>query len=104
MQLFATTHLEQHEVTYPRRWWALAALCLSLLLVVIANTLLVVTAPAMTMDMHLSSSQLQWVIDGYTVPYAALLSWRGARRPVIAALTPTPAASGSVRIPVASAS
>jgi hypothetical protein len=38
MQLFATTPLEQHEATYSRRWWVLAALCLSLLLVLMANT------------------------------------------------------------------
>ncbi|MEU0671458.1 MFS transporter [Streptomyces sp. NPDC006172] len=58
---------------YPRRWWALLVLCLSLLIVVMANTSLIVAAPAMTTDLGLSSSDLQWVIDGYTVPYAALM-------------------------------
>nr|WP_202559362.1 MFS transporter [Streptomyces sp. SID5914] len=63
---------------YPRRWWALLVLCLSLLVVVMANTSLIVAAPDMTEDLGLSSSDLQWVIDGYTVPYAALMLVLGA--------------------------
>lgn len=63
---------------YARRWWALLVLCLSLLIIVMANTALTVAAPDMTKDLHLSSSDLQWVIDGYTVPYAALMLLLGA--------------------------
>ncbi|WP_424809667.1 MFS transporter [Rhodococcus sp. 27YEA15] len=58
---------------YSRRWAALGVLCLSLLIVVMANTALIVAAPDMTRDLGLTSTQLQWVIDGYTVPYAALM-------------------------------
>lgn len=63
---------------YPKRWWALGVLCLSLLIIVMANTSLTVAAPAMTADLGLTSSDLQWVIDGYTVPYAALMLLLGA--------------------------
>ncbi|MFE3183680.1 MFS transporter [Streptomyces violascens] len=63
---------------YRRRWWALLVLCLSLLIIVMANTALTVAAPDMTKDLGLSSSDLQWVIDGYTVPYAALMLLLGA--------------------------
>ncbi|OON79607.1 MFS transporter [Streptomyces tsukubensis] len=63
---------------YARRWWALLVLCLSLLIIVMANTALTVAAPDMTEDLGLSSSDLQWVIDGYTVPYAALMLLLGA--------------------------
>ncbi|MBJ7352296.1 MAG: MFS transporter, partial [Rhodococcus sp.] len=58
---------------YSRRWSALVVLCLSLLIVVMANTSLLVAAPSMTLDLSLTSSDLQWVIDGYTVPYASLM-------------------------------
>lgn len=58
---------------YPRRWAGLAILCLSLLIVVMANTALIVAAPSMLRDLQLTSSDLQWIIDGYTVPYAALM-------------------------------
>ena len=73
MSFFAKTPVEKMAEPYPRRWWALLVLCLSLLIVVMANTSLIVAAPDMTQDLGLSSSDLQWVIDGYTVPYAALM-------------------------------
>ena len=78
MPPFANTPVEKMTEPYPRRWWALLVLCLSLLIVVMANTSLIVAAPDMTKDLGLSSSDLQWVIDGYTVPYAALLLVLGA--------------------------
>ncbi|MFJ5259375.1 MFS transporter [Streptomyces sp. NPDC088387] len=78
MPFLATTPVEKMSGPYPRRWWALLVLCLSLLIVVMANTSLIVAAPDMTRDLGLSSSDLQWVIDGYTVPYAALMLVLGA--------------------------
>jgi EmrB/QacA subfamily drug resistance transporter len=73
MPLVVTTPVEKMTGLYPRRWFALTVLCLSLLIVVMANTSLLVAAPDMAEDLQLSSSDLQWVIDGYTVPYAALM-------------------------------
>lgn len=73
MTLLAMTPVQEMERPYAKRWAALGVLCLSLLVVVMANTSLLVAAPAMTLDLNLTSSDLQWVIDGYTVPYAALM-------------------------------
>ncbi|GGN94847.1 MFS transporter [Streptomyces albiflavescens] len=73
MPFLAATPVEKMTGPYARRWFALLVLCLSLLIVVMANTSLIVAAPDMTKDLGLSSSDLQWVIDGYTVPYAALM-------------------------------
>src|SRR3569833_2053441 len=78
MPLLARTPVERMDRPYPRRWAALAVLCLSLLITVMANTSLLVAAPEMTRDLGLSSSDLQWVIDAYTVPYAALMLVMGA--------------------------
>ncbi|MFF3942616.1 MFS transporter [Streptomyces phaeofaciens] len=78
MPFLATTPLDRTAGPYARRWWALVVLCLSLLIVVMANTSLIVAAPDMTTDLGLTSSDLQWVIDGYTVPYAALMLVLGA--------------------------
>ncbi|MFG2271171.1 MFS transporter [Streptomyces sp. WAC 01325] len=78
MPFLANTPVEKMTGPYTRRWWALLVLCLSLLIVVMANTSLIVAAPDMTRDLNLSSSDLQWVIDGYTVPYAALMLVLGA--------------------------
>ncbi|MEU2227524.1 MFS transporter [Streptomyces sp. NPDC018347] len=78
MRLVMTEPVERMERPYARRWWALLVLCLSLLIIVMANTALTVAAPDMTKDLGLSSADLQWVIDGYTVPYAALMLLLGA--------------------------
>ncbi|WP_405945624.1 MFS transporter [Streptomyces prunicolor] len=78
MPLFVTTPVDKMTGPYTRRWSALIVLCLSLLIVVMANTSLIVAAPDMTTDLGLSSSDLQWVVDGYTVPYAALMLVLGA--------------------------
>ncbi|MDQ0993136.1 MFS transporter [Streptomyces sp. V3I7] len=73
MRLVMNEPVERMERPYARRWWALLVLCLSLLIIVMANTALTVAAPDMIRDLDLSSADLQWVIDGYTVPYAALM-------------------------------
>ncbi|MFH9888243.1 MFS transporter [Streptomyces luteogriseus] len=78
MSFLANTPVEKMAGPYARRWWALLVLCLSLLITVMANTSLIVAAPDMTTDLGLSSSDLQWVVDGYTVPYAALMLVLGA--------------------------
>ncbi|WP_433473045.1 MFS transporter [Spirillospora sp. CA-142024] len=78
MSLIASTPVERMNAPYARRWQGLLVLCLSLLMVLMANTSLLVAAPDMTKDLGLSSSDLQWVIDGYTVPYAALMLVLGA--------------------------
>lgn len=78
MSFLANTPVEKMTGPYARRWWALLVLCLSLLITVMANTSLIIAAPDMTTDLGLSSSDLQWVVDSYTVPYAALMLVLGA--------------------------
>ncbi|MEU6848074.1 MFS transporter [Streptomyces sp. NPDC046716] len=78
MRLVMNEPVDTMDRPYARRWWALLVLCLSLLIIVMANTALTVAAPDMTRDLGLSSADLQWVIDGYTVPYAALMLLLGA--------------------------
>jgi EmrB/QacA subfamily drug resistance transporter len=58
---------------YGRRWWILAVLCLSVLLVVVDNTIVNVALPTISRDLHASTSALQWVVDGYTLSFAGLL-------------------------------
>src|SRR5437868_10609642 len=63
---------------YQRRWWALAVMCISLLVITLDNTILNVALPALIRDTHASTSQLQCVIDGYTLVFAGLLLTTGA--------------------------
>jgi EmrB/QacA subfamily drug resistance transporter len=61
-----------------RRWWVLAVLCLSVLLVSVDNTIVNVTLPTLGRELGASTSDLQWVVDGYTLAFAALLLLGGA--------------------------
>jgi EmrB/QacA subfamily drug resistance transporter len=63
---------------HERRWWALAVLGLSLVVITIDHTILNVAIPALTEDTGASTSQLQWIIDGYTLVFAGLLLTTGA--------------------------
>jgi EmrB/QacA subfamily drug resistance transporter len=56
-----------------RRWWILAVLCLSVLLVTVDNTIANVALPTISRDLHASTEALQWVVDGYTLVFAGLL-------------------------------
>jgi len=56
-----------------RRWWVLAVLCLSVLLVAVDNTIVNVALPTISRDLSASTSALQWVVDGYSLVFAGLL-------------------------------
>jgi EmrB/QacA subfamily drug resistance transporter len=60
-----------------RRWLTLAVLCISLLIIVIDNTIVNVTLPSLVNQLGASVSQLQWVVDAYTVVFAGLLLLAG---------------------------
>ncbi len=56
-----------------RRWWVLAVLCLSVLLVVVDNTIVNVALPTMSRTLSASTQGLQWIVDAYTLVFAGLL-------------------------------
>jgi EmrB/QacA subfamily drug resistance transporter len=56
-----------------RRQLVLAAVCLSLVLVVAGTTMLTVALPAMARALHATQSQQQWIVDAFAVALAALL-------------------------------
>ncbi|MCU1428495.1 MAG: drug resistance transporter, EmrB/QacA subfamily [Actinomycetia bacterium] len=63
---------------YDRRWWALAVLCLSLLIVFVGNSSLNVAIPTLSRELHATESQLQWVVAIYSLVFAGLLFTTGA--------------------------
>ena len=63
---------------YDRRWWILGVLCLSLLVIGLDNTILNVALPTLVRDLHASTSQLQWIVDAYTLVFAGLLLTAGS--------------------------
>ncbi len=56
----------------------LAICCMSLFIVGLDNTIVNIALPAMQRDLHASVSDLQWIIDAYTVVLAALLMLSGS--------------------------
>ena len=63
---------------HERRWWTLAVLCLSLLIVVMGNTVLNVALPTLVRELDASNAQLQWMVDAYGLVFAGLLFTGGA--------------------------
>ncbi|MGX7681925.1 DHA2 family efflux MFS transporter permease subunit [Jatrophihabitans sp. DSM 45814] len=63
---------------HPRRRQILAVLCLSLLVVVIDNTILNTALPTLARELNATTSDLQWITDAYTLVFAALLIVAGA--------------------------
>lgn len=55
------------------RWWALAALTLSILVVALDSNVLVTALPTLALKLGASTSQLQWITVGYTLASAGLL-------------------------------
>jgi EmrB/QacA subfamily drug resistance transporter len=66
------------ETVHRRRWWTLAVLNVSLLLIIMDNTILNVALPTLARDLHASGSQLQWMVDSYVLVFAGLLLSAGA--------------------------
>jgi EmrB/QacA subfamily drug resistance transporter len=63
---------------YERRWWILVVLCFSLLVIVLDNTILNVAIPTIVRDLDATNSQLQWMVDAYTLVFAGLLLTAGS--------------------------
>jgi EmrB/QacA subfamily drug resistance transporter len=61
-----------------RRWWTLVVLCLSVFLVVVDNTIVNTALPTLAHDLNAGTSQLQWIVDAYTLAVAGLLLIGGA--------------------------
>src|SRR5438876_1000866 len=59
--------------TEGRRWWILGVLCLSVLLVVVDNTIVNVALPTISRDLNAATTDLQWIVDAYTLAFAGLL-------------------------------
>src|SRR4051812_32512977 len=67
---------------YKQRWWILGVLNFSLLVIIVDNSILNVAVPTLTHavsdgGLGATNSQLQWIIDSYTLVFAGLLLTAG---------------------------
>jgi EmrB/QacA subfamily drug resistance transporter len=68
---------------HQRRWFTLLVLCVSLIVIVLDNTILNVALPTLAHPtaeggLGATGSQLQWIVDAYTIVFAGLLLTAGS--------------------------
>jgi MFS transporter, DHA2 family, integral membrane protein len=70
--------LHEDPRIHGRRWFLLAMMCLSLVLVVMSVSGLVTAIPTMQEELNASASQIQWILDAYAIVFAGALLSAGA--------------------------
>src|SRR5580693_8160307 len=58
---------------HARRWAILVVLCLSVFLALVDNTIVNVALPSISRQLRATTSDLQWIVDGYSLIFASLL-------------------------------
>jgi len=61
------------EAGATHKWVALAVVCVSVTVIVLDNTIMNVALPSIADSLNANSSQLQWIVDAYTLVFASLL-------------------------------
>src|SRR6478735_848364 len=56
-----------------RRWWGLIFISLGVAMIIVDATIVNVAIPSIVEDLHITSSDAQWVQEIYTLVFAALL-------------------------------
>jgi EmrB/QacA subfamily drug resistance transporter len=56
-----------------RKWWTLAAVAFGLFMIMLDNTVVNVALPSIEKDLHISISELEWIVTAYALTFAALL-------------------------------
>lgn len=73
-----STPFESTQAGHPRRWWILLILCLSLMVLVVDNTVLNLAIPSLMRDLSATPADVQWIIDAYILAFAGLLLTAGS--------------------------
>ena len=61
-----------------RKWWTLIAVCIATFILLLDITVVNVALPAIARDLKANFTDLQWVIDAYTLTLAAFLLMSGS--------------------------
>jgi EmrB/QacA subfamily drug resistance transporter len=56
-----------------RKWWTLAAVAVGLFMIMLDNTVVNVALPSIQQDLHISTSELEWVVNAYALTFGVLL-------------------------------
>jgi len=66
-------HIGAGHRSHSWRWWVLAVLCFSVLIINLDNTVLNVALPTLVRELGATSSELQWIVDAYALTFGGLL-------------------------------
>ncbi|MYS05973.1 MFS transporter [Streptomyces sp. SID6041] len=71
----ATTSATEPTATggHPQRWLILGVICLAQLTVLLDNTVLSVAIPSLTSELHATTTDIQWMINAYSLVQSGLL-------------------------------
>src|SRR5438552_16616424 len=79
-----------------RKWWTLGAVAFGLFMIMLDNTVVFVALSAIQNDLHISTSELEWVVNGYALTFAVLMLTGGKLADLLARrLTSSPALASS---------
>src|ERR671924_390544 len=56
-----------------RKWWTLGAVAFGLFMIMLDNTVVNVALPAIQRDLGVGLSELEWIVAGYALTFAALM-------------------------------
>src|SRR5688572_5793842 len=56
-----------------RKWWTLAAVAFGLFMIMLDNTVVNVALPSIQRDLGVGLSELEWIVTGYALTFAALM-------------------------------
>ena len=56
-----------------RKWWTLAAVAVGLFMIMLDNTVVNVALPSIQADLEIGLSELEWIVAGYALTFAALM-------------------------------
>jgi EmrB/QacA subfamily drug resistance transporter len=56
-----------------RKWWTLGAVAVGLFMIMLDNTVVNVAVPSIQKDLGVGLSELQWIVTGYALSFAALM-------------------------------
>src|SRR5260370_728523 len=56
-----------------KKWWTLGTVSVGLFVIMLENTVVNVALPAMQRSLHLQLSELEWVVAGYALTFAAFM-------------------------------
>src|ERR671914_2841508 len=56
-----------------RKWWTLGAVAFGLFMIMLDNTVVNVALPSIQRDLGVGLSELQWIVTGYALTFAAFM-------------------------------